>query len=107
MVCYGNWNRVILHTNYPDPMNTSIEINRRGQYKFQKGKFYPEVPSSEVLAERWKQTAGMSFGTWKELHDWIKNSKLSYRIPLSKNLKSFSLKSPKSHTYLYELGCFR
>jgi IS605 OrfB family transposase len=94
-----------IYPDYPDPICASLEINRRGYFKYQKDKFYPSIPSKDVLDELWKQTLEKSFGTWKELSEWLKNSKLRYRIPLSENLKSFSYKSPNSNIRLYEFGC--
>lgn len=94
-----------VYKKYPDPISASLEINRRGQFKYQKGKFYPKIPDYNYLNELWKQTLGNCFESWKELSIWLKNSKLRYRIPLDENLKSFSYRSPKSTIYLYDVGC--
>lgn len=93
-----------IYNQYPDPACASLEINRRGQYKFQKDKFYPKVPSTEVLNELWKQTLEKSFESWKELSGWLKKSGVKYRIPLDKCQESFSLKSIKSKVVLYNFG---
>ena len=93
-----------IYNQYPDPACASLEINRRGQYKFQKDKFYPRIPSVENLNELWKQTLEKSFESWKELSGWLKKSGVKYRIPLDKSQESFSLKSIKSKVILYNFG---
>jgi IS605 OrfB family transposase len=89
-----------LHRNYPDPINATFEIARRGYFKYKKDKFYPAVPSSDYLNEQWKQTLDKSFSSWKELSDWIKNSILKYRVSLDENRKFFRMKSNKSRVTL-------
>ena len=103
--CYSSIIGNIIYNQYPDPACASLEINRRGQYKFQKDKFYPKVPSVENLNELWKQTLDKSFESWKELSAWLNNSKMRYRIPLNESSKSFSYKSSKSSINLYEFEC--
>jgi IS605 OrfB family transposase len=93
-----------IYKDYPDPICASLEINRRGQFKFQKDKFYPKVPNVDYLNELWKQTLDKSFESWKELLSWLKNSKVKYRIPLDENLESFSLKSNNSKVILYNFS---
>jgi hypothetical protein len=93
------------YNQYPDPVCASLEINRRGQYKFQKDKFYPKIPNVNVLNELWKQTLEKSFESWKEVSFWLKKSKMRYRIPLNENSESFSFKSPKSCVFVYNFGC--
>lgn len=74
----------VLNTTLPDPVAASAEIARRGfEIVIQKSKkFYPELPTKEYLQDLWKETEIFSVKTWKELHDWIKNAKLKYRVPL-------------------------
>lgn len=96
----------ILHRNYPDPINATFEIARRGYFKYKKDKFYPMIPSIDYLNEQWKQTLSKSFESWKELSDWLKNSKLKYRVSLDDFkdcLKVFRKKSRKSKVYLKTL----
>ena len=45
-------------------------------------KFYPELPVKKELEDRWKETEFPDFKTWKELHDFIKNMGLKYRVPI-------------------------
>jgi hypothetical protein len=88
----------VLHRNYPDPIAPTLEIARRSVYIYQKGKFYPAMPSKEALCEHWKQTAEKSFGTWKELSDWLKSSKERYRVSLdSFESKVSRFKSKRSY----------
>jgi hypothetical protein len=85
-----------LYSNYPDPISPTFEIARRAYFKNQQHKFYPKIPSIDVLNEQWKQTLEKSFETWKDLSTWLKNTKLTYRVPLNKHSKFLSLFHPKS-----------
>jgi hypothetical protein len=86
-----------IHREYPDPIAPTFEIARRAVYKYQKGQFYPALPSVKTLNEQWKQTLENSFVSWKELSDWLKNMKYRYRVSLdSFESKVFRLKSTKS-----------
>lgn len=86
-----------LYPSFPDPISPTFEIARRANFKYQKGMFYPKVPSKEVLNELWKQTLEKSFDGWKELSEWLKNTKQRYRVPLEDfSLRVFRLKSPNS-----------
>ena len=70
----------------PDMVAASIEIARRGYKKFSKGWFYPTLVSSErveeVLMNRRKKDSELNFGSWKELSNQIKKSKIMYRFQL-------------------------
>lgn len=76
--------------NYSDPINASIEIGRRGfeliilKKKDEKGvsSFYPEFNLSIMREEIRNQTAHLELDSWKELHTFLKNSKLKYRVSL-------------------------
>ncbi len=86
-----------IHIDYPDPIAPTFEIARRAVYKYQKGSFYPALPSVKTLNEQWKQTLENSFVSWKELSDWLKNTKYRYRVSLDDfPSKVFRLKSTKS-----------
>ena len=94
-----------LQYNYPDSVNASLEIARRGyETKIMKTKnklnFYPAV----VVKHQWKEMA-TAISSWKELFLQIKNSKLKYRIQLTdvSPTSCFSLKSTKSNVKTY---CF-
>ena len=89
-----------LHRNYPDPIAPTLEIARRAMFKYQKSKFYPAVPSSEVLNELWKQTSEKSLETWKEVSDWLKKTKHKYRVsPVDFSMGVCRLKSIRSTVY--------
>ena len=97
----------VIYKNYPDPINASLEINRRGYFKYQKDKFYPKIPGIDYLNELWKQTLNMNFVSWKDLSDWLKKSKVKYRF--SFNEKKFSdhfkfsrMKHINSNVFLYK-----
>jgi hypothetical protein len=76
--------------NYSDPINASLEIGRRGfeviilKKKDKKGvsSFYPEFNLSIMREEIRNQTAHLELNSWKELHTFLKNSKLKYRVSL-------------------------
>ncbi len=76
--------------NYSDPINASLEIGRRGfeviilKKKDKKGvsSFYPEFNLSIMREEIRNQTAHLELNSWKELHTFLKNSKLRYRVSL-------------------------
>jgi len=97
-----------LQYDYPDPINASIEIARRGQDVIinKTKKFYPNLWIKELYNEQWKQTYKEFPQSWKEIFGWIKNSKLKYRVSLNdcqRTFEVFSLNSIKSKTNLY---CF-
>lgn len=74
----------VLEPNHPDPIAASTAIAKRGYELVLKKskKFYPELPSKQELEDRWKKTEFPDFSSWKELHDFIKNSGLRYRVPI-------------------------
>ena len=76
--------------DYSDPINAYIEIGRRGfeviilKKKNKEGvsSFYPEFNLLKIREELRKQTTGLELNSWKELHVFLKNSKLRYRVSL-------------------------
>ena len=50
--------------------------------------FYPEFNLLKIREELRKQTTGLELNNWKELHTFLKNSKLKYRVSLDE-AKSF------------------
>ena len=74
--------------NFSDPINASLEIGRRGfeviilkkRNKEGVSGFYPEFDLNMIRDELRKQTAGLELKTWKELHTFLKNSKVRYRV---------------------------
>lgn len=83
-----------------DPVNASVEIARRGYEIIIKKskKFYPVVWLKESLKHQWKETVNDLPGSWKELFDLIKNSKLSYRASLN-DVTDFNVFSKKVRMY--------
>ena len=79
--------------NYSDPINASLEIGRRGfdviilkkNNKEDMSSFYPEFDLNTIRDELRKQTAGLELNNWKELHTFLKNSKLKYRVSLDES----------------------
>ena len=71
--------------DYPDSINASLEIARRGyEYKILKKKnsFYPALHAG-LVKHQWKEMVTNNVATWKELYKQIKNSKLKYRVQLT------------------------
>ncbi len=76
--------------NFSDPINASLEIGRRGfeviilkkRNKEGVSGFYPEFNLLKMRDELRKQTAGLELNSWKELHTFLKNSKVRYRVSL-------------------------
>jgi hypothetical protein len=98
----------ILHKNLPDPLASSAEIAQRGfRLMITKNKqFYPELPSKTYLEELWKQTEVPEVQDWKELHSWLKNSKVKYRVSVPKETVFRKFKSKNSKVNL-ALDSFR
>ena len=69
-----------LKYDYVDSINASIQIGRRG-YNFHilksTDKFYPILD----VKHRWKEMV-TSYSNWKEFYQFIKNSKMRYRVSL-------------------------
>ena len=88
----------------PDPVSAANEIGRRGfeviilnkRSKEGASAFYPEFDLSMVREEIRNQTAHLELSDWKELHSFLKNSKMMYRIPLPKEESFRKFKSIKS-----------
>ena len=82
---------------FTDAINASIEIARRGfdyQINKLKDKFYPELS----VKHRWKEMA-TGMGSWKELCNKVKKSKVKYRVSLNEvdyKFKVFKQSSRKS-----------
>ena len=95
----------VLNRNMPDPVAAATEIALRG-YRVvitRSKKFYPDLPSTGYLEEHWKQTEIPAIETWKDLHDWLKNAKLRYRVSVPE-IGQFSrnLHSPKSLVHIHD-----
>jgi len=94
----------IVHSNYPDPIAASMEIARRGiESRVVKGslKFFPPMVSKEELQRRWKDVAIPDFNTWIELHGFLKETGMKYRVPIpSKESGMFRLFSSTSSRVL-------
>ena len=99
-----------LTQEFIDPINSSIEIGRRGYncVILNNKKFYPELKTVKTICkELWKQTFRWDeIRDWKEIHEILKKSGLKYRVLLADCLKSvevFSLNSIKSKV---KFNCF-
>ena len=94
--------------NYSDPINASLEIARRGfdviilkkKNKEGNSSFYPEFNLLKMREEIRNQTAHLELNSWKELHSFLKNSKMMYRVPLPSEESFRKFKSTKSLVYV-------
>lgn len=87
----------ILNPNLPDPIAASTEVAKRG-YRIvilKNKQFYPKLPDMGYLKDLWKESDIPLVTTWQELHSWVKNSKLKYRVPIPSVFRTFS--SPTSY----------
>ena len=79
----------IMHPDESDPIAASMEIARRGiESRVVKGSdmFYPSMPSMEYLSNLWKKEIDTNIlGSWKELHDLIKQRNFGIRVPIPPN----------------------
>ena len=88
----------------PDPIAASLEIARRANFRYIKGKFYPELIKAENLFNQWKESTSWVYSSWKELFDIVKTSGVKYRRSLeSFDSEVFRLKSSKSFVNLYKI----
>lgn len=94
----------VMNPNLPDPVAASAEIARRGfEVVIKKSKqFYPSLPTQGYLEDRWKKTDLPVVTTWKELHDFLKNSKLKYRVPIPDGVVFRIFSSRKSQVYILD-----
>ena len=91
-----------LSYNYPDAIAASLELARRANFKYIKGKFYPSLITKESLFNRWKESIDWMYKSWKELFDIIKMSELKYRHSLEEySSRVFSKFYSKSKITLY------
>ena len=91
-----------LNYSYPDAIAASLELARRANFKYIKGKFYPGLISKESLFNRWKESIDWMFKSWKELFDIVKKSELKYRHSLEEySSRVFSKFYSKSKITLY------
>lgn len=99
--CYTSFIGNLIY-NEPDMLAASLEIARRGYYKFQKGRFYPQLIKAEDLGNHWKEALNWTYSSWVELFKKVKTMGLKYRNSLKDySFKVFRLNSSKSYINLY------
>lgn len=98
----------INNPHLPDPVAASAEIARRGYecYTKKSKKFYPELIAQKYIEDRWKKTDMLVISNWKELHDFLKNSKLKYRVPIPDRNVFRIFQSKKSQVYILDDFCY-
>lgn len=96
--------------NYFDPTNASIEIGRRGIFKYTKGWFYPELTDViiDTVVERFKAFPDVQMikgqRVWGNLYKLIKETGVKYRWQLSEVDYCFSINHIKSKWKLITFG---
>ena len=102
---YSSFIGNLMH-DFTDPINASLEINRRGNDSFlakNKKKFYPEL-IIDSLKDQWKEYLGDDVKSWVELKH--KNPKMKYRVSLDECIENhsfevFEMDSIKSKVICY------
>ena len=85
--CYSSFIGNILH-DYIDPINASVEIARRGIYKYKKGKFYPKFDANTILNTLLSFNKELDVSVLKGCNNWVsafkkaKKEGLRYRATL-------------------------
>lgn len=94
----------VLNPNLPDPIAASTAIARRGFELIiaKSKKYFPELPTLKELEDRWKETEFPVCNDWKELHRFIKNAGLKYRVPIPRREGFRKFKSIKSSVYILD-----
>lgn len=75
----------ILHNEHPDPIAASMEIARRGiESRVVAGSsaFYPPMPSKSHIRNLWKEAGEVEFDSWIQLHRYLKETGMRYRVPI-------------------------
>ena len=93
--CYSSFVGNLMY-NYFDPVNASIEIGRRGIYKFVKGRFYPPI---QLIKNEWKDALINVKDSWVKLFKRMRDVK--YRVLTMSNHSVFRFSSIKSRIKLY------
>ena len=93
-----------LYPTLPDPLAASAEIAQRGRRLLitKNKKFYPELPTLKYLQDLWKEKEIPVCGSWKELHSWLKNAKVKYRVPIPLGWVSRTFQSLNSNVKIYD-----
>lgn len=94
----------VLNENLPDPIAASTAIANRGYELImtKSKKFYPELPEKKDIEDRWKKTNVPDFQDWKELHSWLKETGLKYRVDIPDISMFRHLSSRKSQVYVLD-----
>ena len=110
--CYSSFIGNIQHP-YSDPANASVEIGRRGLFKYTKGGFYPYITAEDMhtLEAKFGDVAACGTGcgwveTYKSLRKSVKDPDFSYRLRAGlhnckKSYATLSMSSYKSGIKAY------
>ena len=86
--CYSSFIGNIQY-DYIDPINASIEIGRRGIFKYKKQNFYPKFSADTIMDAMSKLNPLRDVSFFKDCHNWVdayknaKKSELRYRATLT------------------------
>ena len=102
--CYTSTIGNTLYPSLPDPLAASAEIAQRGFRLLiaKNKKFYPELPTMKYLQDLWKEAEIPVCSCWKELHSWLKNAKVKYRVPIPLEWVSRTFQSLNSNVRIYD-----
>ena len=110
--CYSSFIGNIQHP-YSDPANASVEIGRRGLFKYTKGGFYPDITAEDMhtLEAKFGDVAACGTGcgwveTYKSLRKSVKDPDFSHRLRAGlhnckKSYATLSMSSYKSGIKVY------
>lgn len=100
--CYSSFIGNIKN-DYYDPLSSAIEICRRGQTKYLKGGFYPNIERKDIdtMCHLGLDVPYNTVSTWVKLYQLFKTAKLRYRRELN-NFVENNLHSYKSDVKLYQ-----
>jgi hypothetical protein len=92
--CYSSFIGNMIY-DYIDPINASIEIGRRGIFKYKKDSFYPKLTSTILNTMKTKFSRDVldikDGDNWMNIYQEVKKSGLRYRATLNDCNKTFSV----------------
>jgi IS605 OrfB family transposase len=95
-----------MNNDYTDPINASIEIGRRGMFKYIKNKFYPQMDMNTIMdtMSRLNKSRDVSFlkdhSSWVELYRDVRKEGLRYRFKLEDVTTEYNLNNKLNHSMI-------
>jgi len=100
-----------LTNNYIDPVNASIEIGRRGMFKYIKNNFYPKIEIGTIMdtMSRLNESRDVSYlkdcENWVEMYRKIQESGLRYRATIEDSQFDYQVVNNLIHSKIKKI-CF-